>query len=71
MTTTTATTATIQAAFDNFSKWETYSTCHKALVNKEITLTELQDIAWGTCEINPDVIEMRMNQLTRYAADVK
>lgn len=67
----TGTTETIQAAFENFSKWETYGTCHEALVNKTATLKEIQDIAWAICEIKPDVVEMRMNYLDRLAADIK
>ena len=67
----TATTETIKAAFENFSKWETYGTCYEALVNKTATLKEIQDIAWATCEIKPDVVEMRMNYLDQLAADIK
>ena len=67
----TTTTATIQAAFNDFSKWETYRTCYIAITNKTATMKEIQDIAWTTCEIYPDVIEMRINDLTRYAADMK
>ena len=65
----TATTETIQAAFENFSKWETYGTCYKALQNKEITLKEIQDIAWAICEIKPGVIAMRMGDFDQWHAE--
>jgi len=58
---------TITAAFENFDKWETYGTCFKAIKNGTITLAEIQDIAYEVCEINDDIIQMRMVDMAKYA----
>ena len=55
----------ITAAFKDFDKWETYGLCFKALQSGAASLAELQSIAWREAGIKPDIIEMRMTDMTK------